>query len=243
MYARARGANPVGRTPTPTRVSRRVSLPSDWTLQTRLKAAREVHSSGGVALHGVTVAQAGRAVCLLGPSGVGKSTLAAAASRRGWALLSEGLSVVRGWEVPAVLKGPQVLRLRADSLTALGEVPLSCPPVEGVASKRQLRVEVRDSSSVVATAFVLVCPSTAIATHRLCGARRGTVLFENLYLWGVLDEAHAADAWLRCMRIAARVPVLVLERGEGMESLERVMDVLERALPQAPSPLRAELTE
>lgn len=69
---------------------------------------------GDVPLHAAAVEIDGRAVLLAAPRTFGKTTLAAALVRAGHRLLSEDLTCVRPSQVPSVVPGPAMLRLRAD---------------------------------------------------------------------------------------------------------------------------------
>lgn len=67
---------------------------------------------GDIPLQAAAVETPGGAVVLAGPSRSGKSTIAAAALRRGWRLLSDDLTCIRPSTPAQVLPGPAVLRLR-----------------------------------------------------------------------------------------------------------------------------------
>lgn len=71
-------------------------------------------AQGELPLHAAALERDGRAIVIGGPSRFGKSTLAGAAVRAGWRLLSEDTTAVRLGSRIHVLPGPAGLRLRPD---------------------------------------------------------------------------------------------------------------------------------
>jgi hypothetical protein len=69
---------------------------------------------GDVPLHAAVIEVEGEALLIAGPSGAGKTTLAAAFVGAGHRLLSEDLACVRRGERLEVVPGPAMLRLRTD---------------------------------------------------------------------------------------------------------------------------------
>ncbi|WP_445681337.1 HPr kinase/phosphorylase [Radicibacter daui] len=83
------------------------------------------HQRGRFPLHAACVEIAGRAVAFAGDSGTGKSTLAAALSRRGFRLLADDVSVIdtHAPDGPMVMPALPRQGLWQDSLSALDLVP------------------------------------------------------------------------------------------------------------------------
>jgi hypothetical protein len=69
---------------------------------------------GDIPLHAAVIEVDGEALLIAGPSGAGKTTLAAAFVGAGHRLLSEDLACLRRGERLAVVPGPAMLRLRTD---------------------------------------------------------------------------------------------------------------------------------
>ena len=78
------------------------------------------HQRGLLPLHASAIAVTGRAVALAGPSGVGKSTLAAAFSTRGHAVLSDDICIVNTRNGATVLSSTPRLRLWRQALDHFG---------------------------------------------------------------------------------------------------------------------------
>jgi hypothetical protein len=85
------------------------------------------YQRGLVPLHASAIGLNGRAVALAGPSGVGKSTLAAAFSTRGQTVLSDDICIVNTGDGATVLPSTPRLRLWRQALDHFGIPPDGLP--------------------------------------------------------------------------------------------------------------------
>lgn len=109
-----------------------------------------LETRGVPVLHGSVVATGGRAVGLVGASGVGKSLLAAELAGLGFVLLADdGLALRRdeagGWRA---FHGPPLLRLWPSALDRLGIAAGELPRVHPALAKRRLRLEEEDGGAL-----------------------------------------------------------------------------------------------
>lgn len=74
---------------------------------------------GDLALHAAAVEIDGRALMLVAPGGSGKTTLAAAFAQAGHRVLSEDVTCITNDDMPAIVPGPAMLRLRPDVMPFL----------------------------------------------------------------------------------------------------------------------------
>lgn len=79
-----------------------------------------LHQRHALPLHASSITTPTGAVVFAGPSGGGKSTLAAAFSRRGFPILADDVSVIDASGAPQVMPGTISLKLWCDALLALG---------------------------------------------------------------------------------------------------------------------------
>ena len=96
---------------------------------------------GRFVLHASTVAIDGRAVAFFGPSGRGKSTLTAAMTRAGHALIADDMTVIEtSGDTPVVQPGFPRLKLWPDSAEALEHDPDALPLLHPERTKRSLQL-------------------------------------------------------------------------------------------------------
>lgn len=177
-------------------------------------------------LHGSAVVSS-RALCLLGPSTAGKSTIAALLVQRGLALLSEGLVTVSlDGAAPLAQPGPHVFRLWADVIERLGADPGSFPEVGPAIGKRHFPAANVVSSPAPISAIYILRDAEADAFEELRGTEAAVALLKNLYLEGQLDERQLGDALLRCARIADAARVCRISRRKVPETLQAVVDMI-----------------
>ncbi|MDR1154448.1 MAG: hypothetical protein LBL04_07030 [Bacteroidales bacterium] len=96
-----------------------------------------LHQRGLLPFHGSTICTDGQAITFSGPSGIGKSTLAAALVDRGYRMLADDVSTISftGQGVPMVHPGMPQLKLRDDSGQQLGRDPSHARPLGNHAGK------------------------------------------------------------------------------------------------------------
>jgi hypothetical protein len=181
-------------------------------------------SAGTPLLHGAALAFAGQAIAVLGDSGRGKSTLAAALVREGGALLSEDLLVIaRDGGRPCVEPGHSRLSLLADSGDALG---FSSSDGRAGTSKTWAQASpepARPGAVPLRAVYILAPPDPSAPAGRAERLRAGAgapALVRHLYGTSWIRAAEPADLAF-CAALAAQVPVFSLSRAV---SLERVRE-------------------
>ena len=96
-----------------------------------------LHQRGLLVLHATAIAIGGRALAILGEKGAGKSTLAAALTRRGHRLLSDDVVAIEERDGASfALAGTASLKIQPEAARALGVDPGTLAPLHPDAEKR-----------------------------------------------------------------------------------------------------------
>jgi hypothetical protein len=191
--------------------------------------------SGRTVLHGAALAVNGRALVLLGDSGHGKSTLAAALIARGASLLTDDVvRLQRGDDGYRATAGVPRLSLDGDAVKRLiARVPAVAVRVERHDRAKTL-VEVPGAAETVPVGVIVQlapigAPDAACTLTPLAPTSAALAVARNIYgaAWiRALDAAHLAD----CAALAAIMPTFRLDRPHALNRLETTCDLLCGAL-------------
>jgi hypothetical protein len=221
-----------------------------WILGSVLGCA--VSMRGLLNLHGSVVAIGDQAVALLGGPAAGKSTLAAAFVAAGHRLLSDDHVVLShdGGRFCA-LPGPPRLRLWPESLSLLDLEAEHLPRVVGTYGKRYVDLASGSSGAVIAggrgksagghcdvpvplaAVYVLAARDgarTGAAVEPLSLSRASHELLRKRFLSVSLSTEHTAAQFRRLSSIAQQVPVRLLHRPEGLDTLPDVVRAIQADL-------------
>lgn len=179
-------------------------------------------SAGRPLLHGAAVASDGVAIGILGESGQGKSTLAAALLGAGGRLLSEDLLAfsIRGPDFE-VEPGYARISLLPDSCEALG---LGASPAEARAGTPKSWIDTAPSAEPVAVGrvYILAPPDPAApagAARRLSRSAAAPALVRQLYGADWIRPISREDLAF-CASMAASVPVFALSRAATLDRVD-----------------------
>ena len=188
-----------------------------------------LHQRGLLPLHANAVEIDGRAVAIMGPSGEGKSTLAAWFHDHGYRIVADDVCVVKFGEDSRAYAttGLPRLRLWAETLEATGrdasefsrsyesEIPWDKYDVPIA------RAHDGGSELELAALFVLE-RADKLAIERLNGVAAAEAVFANTYRGAFVTAARQEQShWSACMRLVQRTPVYRLARPRGLELLDQ----------------------
>ncbi len=190
---------------------------------------------GDLVLHGASVASPNGAWLLLGRSGRGKSTLAAALARSGFSLLGDDIVVMReigsNWHV---VPGYPSLRLWPDSAAALlarhdagGPVAHFSQKIRGNVSRQGIGI-ITAPIPVVRAYLLERAPaeSDPFVTGIAPGAAFGELAAQTFRL-DPTDSVALADEWRRLTRLATMPWIRRLDVPRAYEKLEQVIQRLQ----------------
>ncbi|HEX8222892.1 MAG TPA: hypothetical protein VF605_03645 [Allosphingosinicella sp.] len=171
-------------------------------------------SAGEPLLHGAAVAHGGNALGILGDSGQGKSTLAAALVGAGGRLLSEDLLAFtpRGEELEVEPGYPRI-SLLPDSFEALG-FGGGAPQARQGTAKSWIDSAAPEGPAPIRRLYILAPPDPAAAAgaaRRLSRSAAAPALVHHLYGADWIRPVSRADLGF-CASLAARVPIFELTR-------------------------------
>lgn len=194
---------------------------------------------GRVPIHAATLGDAHGAIMLLGSSGAGKSTMTAAlATRLGWHILSDDMSVLDEAPRPMVFPTVQGVSVWPPSRDALALPPQDCRPLQNVDGKiwyvpaSIARPEPRPLESVI---LLSMAPGDARITYqRLSGPSAAVMMFSQLVPFNPRDTGQMTALVTRWAEVMAEVPVygLVYRRDFGL--LPDVVDTIQRLRAERP---------
>lgn len=173
---------------------------------------------GVLTLHGSVIEVADGCVGFLGPSGVGKSTLAAALLRRGYRLLTDDVCAVTlgPQALPLVLPGYPQTKLWADVLTKFGTAPDTLRRVRPQLNKHAWPVPMAFCPEVrpLQRLYVLQTTNTADLTiQEVVGGEKFQILRQHTYREAFLDGLEGRMAHFQvCAAVARCVPVRCMTR-------------------------------
>ncbi|MBO6575169.1 MAG: hypothetical protein JJ896_07135 [Rhodothermales bacterium] len=170
--------------------------------------------AGRIVLHGNVVSRHGLAICLLGATGMGKTTLTGALLATGWAFLSDDLCVLEegtgGWSVQP---GPGRLKVRAGG-------PL-----------KQLERVTPSASGATLKGIAVLEAGGPVVLEPLAGPEALLELIRHAHMPRSLDVSGLADAHLqRVGGLAGAIPIGRLRRGSTLTDLPQVVEILDRMI-------------
>lgn len=179
-------------------------------------------------LHGSAIRVRGACISIVGPSGHGKSTLAAALCARGAKLVSDGMTPV-DLTNRAVQPGPPRTKLSAESIGLLGFNVDALERIHPTSEKFYVPVEsVDENDDVELSAVICVDAGDQLSLTRMKGAAAAFRLLSNAYLIGHLPKDFDVELFRRAAALADRVPVFALTRHKVPEQLSATVEYLEQ---------------
>ena len=187
---------------------------------------------GTEVLHASAVLGEAGVLALCGTSGTGKSTLAVALARRGYAIRADdALAVDVIGHGPTAIPLPFAVRLRADAarfIDAAGETGPSArtAPVDTEPAPLAALCMLRRSPGLTAS----------VEAERLDAATACREALAHAYCFSVKNPAHKRRTVENYLTLTARVPAYEIRFRPGLEHLPALLDALEVLVGRAAGP-------
>ncbi|MBI4868132.1 MAG: hypothetical protein HY816_14390 [Candidatus Wallbacteria bacterium] len=197
-----------------------------------------LHQRGLLVLHGSAVETAGGTVLFVGPSGHGKSTLAALFLHRGYRVLADDLAAVdTEGERLKLLPGLPHMSLTPDSLARLGIQTEAILQVQPGSQKHRVSLGTGPAGAPTPVRAVYVLSpgeDCGLRLTPLTGLQAARALTDNTYRLGLLKAMGLSGArhFRQVCAVARRVPIARLTRPSGRWEPEALVDLLERDLSE-----------
>jgi hypothetical protein len=191
-----------------------------------------LHQRNILVLHGSAIAVNGQSVAFCGPSGIGKSTLAAGFHQRGYRFLADDLCAIAIHDGrPAVIPGFPRLKLWADTLKKLDTCKDKLKSVRwGVSLEKYfLPVDSCQHAPVpLQTVFILKSTNTdKLEITPLQGTEKIDPLIENTYRMRLLHGLGGKKVHFKlCTAVAARTGVSQVIRPDKGFLLDELIDLV-----------------
>lgn len=184
---------------------------------------------GQFVLHASSVFVHGQAVAFAGPSGRGKSTIAAAMARAGHPLVADDITVIEtNGDVPVVLPGFARVKLWPDSAHELGEDADALPLLHPARTKRSLQVDEFHATPVPLARCYLLEDGATEESVELAGREAVFALIASTYQAQWLQQSGASGANLvHCGALVRSGVVRRLRRRRDFEVLPDVIRFVE----------------
>ncbi len=193
-----------------------------------------LHQREDLVLHGSAVVVEGSAVVFLGPSGIGKSTLAAAFHRRGHSLLTDDVCVIRAADGgQSVQPGIPRLRLWLDSLRQLEIADEGLAHVRKGLLKRNL-ADVKGATEALPVRKVYVLSTNnqdKFQVRALQGPRKFAAVKNQTYRLRFLEGLGTKGShFQKGLALAQAVPVVQVQRPRFPFRLDELVERVESDL-------------
>lgn len=206
----------------------------DWILVFLMGSAMGalLHQRHYLVLHAGAIRVQDAAVIFMGPSGIGKSTLAAGFHQRGCPLLADDVCAVALIDqVPHVIPGFLQLKLWGDTLNKIGKDESRLKGIPWVKDRNKyfLPVQQTDESPVaLKKAFSLKTHHADFpSVSRLSGQAKIDVFIRNTYRLGFLHGMGVKrEHFQLCAAVAASVKAFQVERPVESFHLDELMNAL-----------------
>ncbi len=177
---------------------------------------------GTEVLHASAVAGRAGVVALCGTSGTGKSTLAVALARRGYAIWADDAVAmnVTGAE-PTAVPLPFTVRLRADAVRFVDAVGAVTPSAAAPSAYTE-------PAPLAALCMLRRSPelTASVVTARLAAAAACREALAHAYCFSVKDAAQKRRTVENYLTLTARVPAYEIRFRPGLEHLPAVLDAI-----------------
>jgi len=180
-----------------------------------------LHQRGRLVLHGSAVSVNGNTAIFIGPSGVGKSTIAAAVHEKGYEVLEDDVISIRfDGGVPIIDSGIPVLRLPTDTVDDLELDSSNLQDDKLSKNKNFLQFNISPKEHELDRCYT-VTTGDDFNVSKIKTASTVLQLISNTYVKNYLTETESQSSnFTQCSTVAENVSFRMLSRPKEMDNLK-----------------------
>jgi len=197
-----------------------------------------LHQRGMLPLHGNGIVHGGGCIAVLGHSGRGKSTLAAAFKGRGYKLLSDDICAlnVRLDEAPIVYPGIPRINLWHDAITKVGADKSRMEQIHPGEAKFSLPVDVEYCDAPMPLKHVYILETydeRKIVIEQLPPLKKMQLLRMHTYRKGIVTKMGAGKLHFKmCADVAQQVRIARIHRPANVFLLDELVELIENDIKE-----------
>ena len=189
-----------------------------------------LHQRGIIPLHGSAIATEKGAVIFVGAQGVGKSTLVAGLSKRGWSVMADDVcAVVREREDYVLCPGFTRSKLTEDSYRKVFGETLPSQHDLPILKKYLSPAFKSEKCSPVRAIYHLIADNEGISSSLVKGAQRMQILLENTYRPSVQKlYMNASDVFAKYAELSKKIPIYQISRSTTFDDFDDFLTFVEK---------------
>ncbi|MDY9922934.1 hypothetical protein [Methanobacterium sp.] len=189
-----------------------------------------LHLRGRLVLHANAINMDNNAIVISGVSGIGKSTISFTFHQKGYKLLCDDvLSINIGKKCQTVYPSFPRIKLWPDVIRNFEEDPGMIPKIHNKTSKRFYNVSgnFSDIEKQIKTIY-FIKETGNIKIEEINPQKAMMELIKSSYCFKLLNESELSENLSQCSAIVNKVPVKILEVEKSYESLNKLVEIVEK---------------
>lgn len=179
-------------------------------------------------LHANAVNLNGKAVVLLGPMGVGKSTTSIALHKKGHNLISDDVLAINTDDLISVFNGFSSLKLWPEIIEEMGEDPKLSPKLSSISDKRFFQIDNFNHTNYPISKIYSIKNADKTFIEEMSPHQSLMELVKATNFAVIFDRSELIKNLELCKKISMKVPVKTLYINRSLRELPEVVEVIEK---------------
>lgn len=190
-----------------------------------------LHQRGILSLHANAVNMNGRAIGLLGPMGIGKSTTSLLLDKMGYKIISDDILRVNDNDtIISVFSGSSMMKIWPDVIRSINEDPETYPQISSYTKKRFYHINNFYQGTYPLHAIYSIKEANNTFIEEM-SPHQSVMELVKATNWAIMfDKGELYNNLKRCTLIAQKVPIKLLNIERSLDKLSKVVEVIEKDL-------------